>query len=250
MAAGVFDLIMIITILFLILICSPNSNSSAYEDLRQSGLMRLSDIFLLTDSWDVSTIDGITYQASPIGISSYQHQDWKVFLNGTPIDIDIFGTKALDRIPVDLSQIDHIRISSQPAVIAGQKATSGYLWIVTKSTFFQKNLINEAKKENFVNFRTGFGNETGDPGPYYYTNQFTPNIDKVGNIIAGGLSSSNDSTYFSLFYKREIGYPTDQAVFHRNNAIAGGYYPRQKLEAYYFDFGRRFNKNSHSVAAG
>ena len=60
MAAGVSQLKNIIIILFLILFCSPVSNSSAYEDIRQSGLMRLSDIFLLTDSWDVSTIDAMT----------------------------------------------------------------------------------------------------------------------------------------------------------------------------------------------
>ncbi|MCP4704101.1 MAG: TonB-dependent receptor [candidate division Zixibacteria bacterium] len=215
----------IIIILFFILFCSPVSNSSAYEDIRQSGMLRLSDIFLLSDSWDVSTIDGITYQASPMGFSSYQHQDWKVFLNGIPIDIDIFGTKSLDRVPVDLSQVGHIKITSGPGIYAGQKITGGIIDISTIS-------LHKGLK---TSFRTGFGNETGDPGPYYYTDKTTSNIDKVGNIIAGGTSYRQRSSCFGIFYKREIGYPTDRAVFHRNNAIAGGYYPRQKLESFYFN---------------
>ena len=139
--------------------------------------------------------------------------------------IDIFGTKSLDRVPVDLSQVGHIKITSGPGIYAGQKITGGIIDISTKS--FHSGLK--------TNFRAGFGNETGDPGPYYYTDKSTPNIDKVGNIIAAGTSYRQRGSCFGLFYKREIGYPTDQAVFHRNNAIAGGYYPKQKLESFYLD---------------
>jgi len=225
----------ILFILFIILFCSSISKTEIItrDDIQQAGLLRLSDIFLLIDDWDCTTIDGITYQASPLGLNSYQHQDWKIFLNRIPIDIDIFGVKALDRIPVDLSQISLIRIYTEPMIYAGQKTTGGVINIYTKSF-----------KPGFkANFRTGFGNETGDPGPYFYTDQSSPNIDKLGNIIAGGISNYKDSSYIGISYKREIGYPTDQAMFNRNNAIAGGYYPRQKLEAvcleqarYYSDF--------------
>ncbi len=223
----------IVIIFFIILLC-PQFSTAEYitqEDMQQAGLLRLSDIFLLIDDWDYSTLDGITYQASPLGLNSYQHQDWKIFLNNIPIDIDIFGAKALDRIPVDLSQISYVKIITQPRIYVGQKTTGGVIDIITKT-------IDSGFK---TNFRTGFGNETGDPGPYYFTDKSSPNIDKLGNIVAGGISNFQDSLYIGISYKREIGYPTDQAMFYRNSDIAGDYYPRLKLEAVYLEQDRFFS---------
>lgn len=217
-----------------------NSTTITKDEIQQSGLMRLSDLFLLIDSWDVSTIDGITYQASPLGLNSYQHQEWKIFLNGNPIDIDFFGTKALDRIPVDLGQIDSIRIINQPGIYAGQKTTGGIIDIYTK----------RSDSGLSMNFRTGFGNETGDPGPYFYTDLSSPNVDKVGNIIATSFSYGAKDSYFNFGYKREIGYPIDKVFFRRNRDIAGNYNPEQKLESYYVDYSKTFDNFSYSISAG
>ncbi len=232
----------IILIFFIFLLCPQFSiaETITQEDIQRAGLMRLSDIFLLIDDWDISTIDGITYQASPMGLSSYQHQNWNIFLNRTSINIDIFGVKALDRIPVDLSQISYIRIYTKPMIYAGQKTTGGVISIYTKS--FEPGFK--------TNFRTGFGNETGDPGPYFYTDKSSPNIDKLGNIIAGGMSMYKDSSYYGISYKREIGYPTDLTMFNRNSNIAGNYYPRQKLEAYFFDYCQLFSNGYQIMMTG
>ena len=172
MVSGVLQLRKFVFICLIFLLCQQYSTAEliTQEEIQQAGLLRLSDIFLLLNEWDYSTIDGITYQVSPLGLSSYQHQDWKVFLDGVPIDIDIFGTKSLDRIPIELSQIDYILISSQPAVIAGQKTASGYIEIVTN--FSPINIVEKkAGNGNSAIFRSGFGNETGDPGPYFYTDK-------------------------------------------------------------------------------
>ncbi len=236
--------------IFIILLCLLVNNANGAmvervdiikgEDIRKSGLMRLSDIFLIIDNWDVSTIDGITFQASPFGLNSYQHQDWKIFLNGIPIDINLFGIKALDRIPVDLMQIVAIKILHQSGIYAGQKTAGGIIDIITK-----KNATGLS-----ANLRTGFGNETGDPGPYHYTDKRSPNIDKVGNIIASGFSFGAKDSYFNFGFKREIGYPTDEAAFYRNDDIANGYYPRQKLESYYAYYRKYQDNFQYSISAG
>lgn len=251
MATKVFKLMLILkTLLFALAVSMPlmlhaeNLNMSGVrhiskEEIQQSGLMRLSDLFLLLEDWNVSSHDGLTWQASPLGLNSYQNQEWKIFLNGQPLDIGFWGTIALDRIPVDLGQIDSICVKNQPGIYFGQKSLGGLIDIYTKK--------HDSKVS--INFRTGFGNEIGDPGPYRYTNLYSPNIDKIGNIVGLGFYHGAKNYYHNFIYKREIAYPTDEAVSRRNADIAGTYYPRQILESYFINYGQTSENFNYSISA-
>jgi hypothetical protein len=185
------------------------------------GLSKLSDIFSLSYDWDLSSIDGYTWKVSPAGLTSFQNQQWTVAIDGRDIDIDIFGVRSLNRLPVSLNQIDSIQIYSCPIMVNNGLSEGGHIEIFTTG----------AEKKPTAKFLISSGNESGDPGPYRYTEYATPNIDKIGRDVAATLIIPRGDLAITLDYIENVNYPTDEAMYYRNRYISPVIYPRQKLKA-------------------
>ena len=176
------------------------------RDIRQAGLTRLSDIFLLTPNWRTSTADGYIWHTSPNGLSPFQRQDWSVMLDGVRMDIEAFGVRNINLVPVSLSEVDSVVFLSSPQLHEGEFNDRGLIHIFTR------------KPQGGVVWKGGawYGNESGDPGPYVFTEYATPNVDRLGPDFFHRVSFNAGDNYLWFNYLAQNQYNTDPAVMLRN----------------------------------
>ncbi|NIV72588.1 MAG: hypothetical protein GWN16_09340, partial [Calditrichae bacterium] len=58
--------------------------------IREAGLTRLGELLFLADDWHISTVDGFTWQAAAGGLSTFQGQNWVIFVDDRRMDIGAF----------------------------------------------------------------------------------------------------------------------------------------------------------------
>jgi hypothetical protein len=183
------------------------------EVLRHAGIRRLSEIFTLIDDWDVTTIQGFTWGASPHGLASYGRPSWTVMLDGQIVDLASFGVRSLDRLPATLGQIDSVRVTSTPVLIDGAFVESGILHVHTRRP-----------GQGFSLRAHGMtANETGDPGPYLFTELRTPNIDRMGSGASGVISYAGGRFYVEVGGLIQEHFVTNPPIRQRNFDISVEY---------------------------
>jgi len=185
------------------------------EELRESGFSLLSDIFMLASEWDAVTVDGFTWRAVPHGLSYDCQPQWAVMLDGQPIDLNVLGTTNINRLPVTLNQIDYVEIISVLQIHEGIFTDGGLIHIHTKKPDTGLS----------VNFKSNIGNETGDPGPYGYTELRTTNIDRLAENHSFDFRYRRKSIYLSGGIWGGWHFPTDSYIKKRNTNICGSYNP-------------------------
>ncbi len=189
------------------------------EEIEASGITQLSEIFTLIPEWPASTIDGITWNVSPNGLEPYSFQRWKIILDNVLLDFNLWGTKPLDMIPINISQIDYIEVINIPGIYAGEFIESGALHFHTI----------ENNKNTALKFEGNLANETGDPGPYRYTEYTSPNVDRLAENIGVVFDKEFNNASFSINFKNSVHFPTDPAVRQRNTIAIDGDFPKQNL---------------------
>jgi hypothetical protein len=193
------------------------------EDIEKSGVTRISDIFSLVNNYNYSTINGYDHSISISGLDSYQHQLWKILLDGQRMDYTIFEDGNINNIPITLSNIDYIEVHTVPQIIEGEFISSGLMHI--HSIIPEDGITVKGKIQ--------VGSETGDPGPYRYTGDNTPNVDNQGTNYSVSLGFKKDFFYSILSYKRNAESLTSPAYRERIQSIAPniGDIPRLELSA-------------------
>ena len=141
------------------------------ETLRRAGATRLSDVLSIADRWDVQTVDGGTWNASPLGGSPFLPARWIVLVNGQRMDDDLFGVSNLDRLGVPLEQVSSVELIEVPRLVAGGITTDGIIRITTADP-----PDGPSAGGWFVT-----GSEIGDPGPFAFTPEATSNVDRLGH---------------------------------------------------------------------
>ncbi len=186
------------------------------QALRTAGVMRLSDILRMIDNWDISSIDGFTWQVNNRYLPSFQDQSWILMIDGVRIDFNRFGAKSMNALPVAVDQIDFVEVIDLPQIHEGEFTNRGLIHIHT------------IRPVDGVSFRGSYiaGNETGDPGPYSYTEQSSHNVDKTGPDWAWMLGLRRSGYYTRFNGLSGDHFPTDAKIFKRNRSIAGKY-PKQ-----------------------
>jgi hypothetical protein len=177
--------------------------------LQKSGLTRLGDIFYLIDNWSAATIDGFDWKVSPNGLSPFPGQSWTLMLDGQKVDMDVFGTNNLNLLPVTLDQIDSVVVVSSPQVHNGEFTDRGLIH------------IHSHRPRGGVSFRASLmgGNETGDPGPYRYTEFRSPNLDGIGPDGSYTLGFGYGKWYALANLATQIHFFQDPAMRERNTQI-------------------------------
>lgn len=207
--------------------------------IESAGISQWHEIGLLTDGWYFGSVDGLTWQRSPRAVYHLAGASGEVYIDGRPVTLDQFDTFCLNRLPVDLSRVDSIRIESYPVIRDGRSVGPGSLEIFT----------GRPDKTVGMDGYAAFGNETGDPGPYRYTGAKLPNVDRAGEAagIGGGLMTAFGDIGLSGSWSRF--FPTDAAVYERNIAIYG-HYPRQDIYTGALVFRYRSPKFPIDIRAG
>lgn len=104
------------------------------NDLKNSGVINISDIFTLLNNWNNSTINGYSFAVSPNNLSLYQNQNVIVLIDGQQIDLGEHHFINLNLIPLTIDQIDTVEVNSFPQLSNGIYAKSGVINFITKKT--------------------------------------------------------------------------------------------------------------------
>ncbi len=163
----------------------PDRQVIRAEVLRTAGARRLSDIFLLIDDWDATTVDGFTYTASARGLSPFGIPAWTLMVNGQTIDIDLFAVRSLDRLPLTPAELDSVVVIATPSLHDGVFARGGVIHFH----------VSRPEPGHALRGLLTAANETGDPGPFRFTDRMTPNIDRIGTDVSGSLSVGSGRAY-------------------------------------------------------
>lgn len=182
------------------------------ETLRLAGVRSLSDILPLIDDWNSTSIDGFTWQASPQGLSSFGRPTWSVMLDGQVIELNIFGVQSLNRIPLTPGQIDSVVVVTTPELQNGVMADGGVIHIYSR----------RPGRRLRVQAQLGTANETGDPGPFRFTELATPNIDRIGTSVSGAVAYGWTGAYAEVGGLWQEHFVTEPRIRRRNMDISIG----------------------------
>jgi hypothetical protein len=185
------------------------------ELIRDAGVLRLGDVLAWVEGWGGTTVEGFTWQPSPRGLGLYGAAEWRVMLDGQVLNLNLFGVQSLNRIPVTLEEIDSIEVVSDPVLLNGAFSPNGTIRIHTRRPHRGPSLRS----------RIATANETGDPGPYTYTDLTSPNIDRIGTNISGWASYAGEGISVTAGGNWQEHFVTDPRIRVRNFDISAGEYP-------------------------
>ena len=181
------------------------------EEINLSGLTRVSDILGLALELDALTVDGFNWQFEPAGHFPDFRSEWILLLDGQRLELGRFGYPALNSLPVNADQIERIEIFTTPMIFHAGIATRGMIHIHT---------TDRLDRNGFTGLlQYSAGNETGDPGPYRYTDYNSRNVDHIGadRVARSDFQYGGNYTRLSLFAANH--FPTDETAYHRNRDI-------------------------------
>jgi hypothetical protein len=161
---------------------SPGRHVIYRTSIETAGVARLAEMVELAGV-SRSSIDGLTYAISAdglpgAGVSTPGTPRLLLLVDGMPVPVGVLGQTFFDWLPVTTSDIDSIVVTRGPAIVAGLVAPRGAIEV------FRRRAVSGA----YTRAAFQFGDESGDPGPFRYTDQRTPNVEKVGpfsHLVAG-----------------------------------------------------------------
>jgi hypothetical protein len=181
------------------------------ETLRRAGATRLSDVLSIAHRWDAQTVDGGTWNASPLGGSPFLPAHWIVLVNGQRMDDDLFGVSNLDRLGVPLEQVSTVELIEVPQLVAGGITTDGVIRITTADP-----PDGPSAGGWFVT-----GSEIGDPGPFAFTPEATSNVDRLGHRASAEMGYGGAGWFAAAAVGWATMVPTDPAIVSRYVAALG-----------------------------
>lgn len=181
------------------------------SELKETGIINISDILTQLNNWNISTINGYSYSVSPNNLSL--HQNLIVSIDGQQINLGENEFINLNLIPLTIDQIDTVEVISFPQLYIGQYTQGGMINFITK----------KPTKGLSLNIFNSVGNEVGDPGPYVYTQERSPNVDKLGYLLSFNLNTRGENWYLRTFIKKEENYLTDPAIKDRISNVSSNF---------------------------
>jgi hypothetical protein len=231
--------------------CIAFSQNGIYDDhplnrqivtsaqLKEAGLVNISDVLLLAENWHISTLDGFSWLAVANNLSTFQRQNFIVMIDGQKFDASIFDVQSLNVLPITIGQIDYVEFINTPQIYEGEFTDKGLIHFHT----------NRPANNLSVQGNYNVGDVTGDPGPYRYTQYSTPNVDKIGHNYSFGASYGTIGGYLEGNFKGQDFFSTNEAI---NKRISGlyNYYNKMSLYAGSIKFGSTLLEHENLVFTG
>lgn len=154
------------------------------DSIQGNFIMRVDDIFRQTE-FDISSTDRMSLRLNSRYFGFYGPQP-QLYLDGIPFDSEFLGLIYSQHFPVSNSQIESISTASGPGLTNGQPYQTGRVNIQSSKT-----------PEGLSLFYSGqIGHSGGEPGPWVYDpERVSPNIERFGPWLDGGISYGTDQWY-------------------------------------------------------
>jgi len=186
----------------------------------------MNDLINYISDFTFYTTDGFSFHSAIAG-SSPMSSDWEVFIDGVLFPMNRYNGINLELLQVSLNQVTAIRIIDTPQLHKGRIISSGAIHLYTQ----------RPRSKLSVGGTYSAGNETGDPGPFLYTDDVVSNVDKNGPYHYFSVSSKINKLRLSANYKNLNHFTTDQNLLDRTSWIGLGAYPKMEMDSYGIDLG-------------
>jgi|GEM_PF-5339677 len=179
------------------------------EDIERSGILRLSELLRLVDDWSITSVDDYVWQYNAGNLSDFSNQHLEILVDGQPFYLGVLTAVDLNALPVGLAVIDSVEFFSTPQLVRGSFSDRGLIHIHTKTP------------ENGFDYQnlSWYGNETGDPGPFIFTERSSRNIDRVGPDYSNFASFRYQDFFIRAGLIDQNHYSTDGRVRQRNPGL-------------------------------
>ncbi|MGE5100345.1 MAG: hypothetical protein ACM3SX_10205 [Deltaproteobacteria bacterium] len=151
-------------------------------DIERAGWNRVSEILDGAVGWARISVDAFSFAASPdhlpaAGESAPSMPEWIVVVNGQRVPTTLLGAHLLELLPISVGQIDSVVFTRGPSIYDGAPVARGVMSIFSR------------RPRHGVNGELTYqhGDESGDPGPYRYTDLASPNLEKIGPFAHGDI---------------------------------------------------------------
>ncbi|NNF56803.1 MAG: hypothetical protein HKN04_01040 [Rhodothermaceae bacterium] len=217
----------------------PGGQALNRAEIEAAGVVYLSDLYRLFDGLRTTTVDGFTWQATHASGVPFEGEAFTIVVDGAPASLSLFDEQDLEGLGVPIHEIASITFCPVSGFVAGQWAAGGTLYIETISS--EPGLAARGALQ--------IGNETGDPGPYRYTELVTPNVDKFGVDGEGAVG------YRARAFAGRVGlrayrfFPTDRAQIVRTREATSRLFVRQQHLAVRFDGAAEVLGGTHALTA-
>jgi len=182
--------------------------------LDATGQSRLAEAIARVAPWLNTTSDFYTYSPTPGGATMPRALSWSVVLDGAPVDVSVFDAMHLELVPVAVGEIDSIVFVSAEDGLDGSSARGRIELYTTR-----------AGSGWSVDAALAAASQSGDPGPYAYTAQATPNVDAIGPDAALRIAHGSRNWYASLSGRLAQHPFTDTEIRERVDAQMGALRP-------------------------
>lgn len=210
------------------------------EDIKSAGIVNIAEIITLSQNIFFSSTDGFMYKLGMEDYGGFQRQSFLIYVDGQRFDINMFDMINLNHLPVSIEQIDSVEIYTQPMSYDGVFTETGVIHFHTKK-------ITKGLSFQFVH---ALVNETGDPGPYQFTEYSSPNVDKFNYVLNANIGAAGNDWMFSTNVKSEDNFLTDRKIKSRVISMAGSSDSKIKYLSGMFNFFFNVKGNEQHVIAG
>lgn len=146
-------------------------------EIEAAGVVYLSDLLRLLPPLRRLTLDGFSWRAAAGSGAPFADAPFLVLVDGVPADLDFLGEADLEGLPVPIPDLARVTYCPVAEPAAGVWAGGGTLRLETRPA-----TVGLTSRGSWQ-----IGNETGDPGPFRYTDRGTPNVDKSGPDVEGAF---------------------------------------------------------------
>ena len=181
------------------------------EDLARAGIYRLSDLFALALHWQGASTEGYHIDTAPVGIS-VPPADWMLVVDGQVVDLRTLGRTSLNALPVSMTEVCTVVLHSMPTSFDGVVAPGGAVAVQTCPV--QPGVS--------VRGSMAVGNETGDPGPFQYTELGLANVDRTGPTANASASYVRAQWHVRAHAKLDEHHATDPRIRSRVHSLYRG----------------------------
>lgn len=173
-----------------------------FDDLLNSSNLRYADFLQYSTNVDVTSTDFYCWRISINNLANYRDNGWDLYLDDHLIKPLVYGEQSLNQFSFSNLSVDSIEIIGHPGLIGGNYTGQGAIRIHTarpgRGFSTSGNIL--------------LANESGDPGPYKYTERSSPNVDKIGHDNSAILEYGFRSGWIRLALNSQQHTYTDTAI--------------------------------------
>lgn len=188
----------------------PSCQTISRAQIEASGAVYFADVVKLFDAFRFSSTSGFAWETFHGSGGPFGSSEVSVFIDGQYHEMNLFGEQDLNTLPVPLTRIESVTFQPMPQLIEGRFTGGGSLHVKTM----------QPPQGTHAAGAWHIGNETGDPGPFRYTDLATQNVDKFGPDSELSATFGGEPFSASAGARLTRFYATDPAVLPRTRAVA------------------------------